>query len=78
MELDNYVAEAARALHLPEEFWPTVSRISFDLGDREWYSAYHVSGEMISAEAHAWVLRLIGWLQYKYPEGPALPEASCC
>ncbi|MEW6659357.1 MAG: hypothetical protein AB1424_11925 [Thermodesulfobacteriota bacterium] len=78
MEMADYLAEAAKALRLPEEFWPNVSGISFDVGDQEWYSACHVSGEMISPEAHAWVLKLIGWLQFNYPQGPAFPEASCC
>lgn len=78
MEITDYVEEAAQALRMPEEFWPAVGSISFDVGDQEWYSACHLSGEMITAETHAWTLRLIGWLQFNYPEGPAFQEASCC
>ncbi len=78
MEIFDCVAEAAKALRLPKELWPTVNSISFDVGDREWYSSCHFSGEIISPEINAWVLKLIGWLQFNYPEGPALQEAFCC
>ena len=44
MEITDYVEEAAQALRMPEEFWPGVGGISFDVGDQEWYSACHLSG----------------------------------
>ncbi len=78
MEIFECVAEAAKALRLPKELLPAVQSISFDVGGQEWYSSCHTSGEIISPEVNTWVLKLIGWLQFNYPEGSAFQEAFCC
>ena len=79
MEIAAYVEEAAEALHLPTELREVMRTISFDLGDEEWYSTYHEFQETaIPVEVSSWALRLIGWLQFSYPQGPAFREASCC
>jgi hypothetical protein len=79
MEIAAYVEEAAEALHLPTELRKVMRTISFDLGDEEWYSTYHEFQETaIPVEVSSWALRLIGWLQFSYPQGPAFREASCC
>lgn len=79
MEIAGYVEEAAEVLHLPEELRHLIKTISYDPGDQEWYSAYHEYEEsIIRPEVFNWSLRLVGWLQYHYPQGPPFPEASCC
>jgi hypothetical protein len=77
MKITPYVEEAAMALGLPKELQEVMGTISYDPGDAEWYSTYHEFRETaIPAEVFSWALRLIGWLQYAYPQGPAFPEAS--
>ena len=79
MEIAAYVEEAAKALSLPKELREVMRTISYDPGDEEWYSTYHEFQETaIPVEVFSWSLRLIGWLQFAYPQGPAFPEASCC
>ncbi len=78
MKIVPYVEEAAEALGLPEELRAVMRTISYDPGDEEWYSTYHEFQETaIPVEIFSWALRLIGWLQFAYPQGPAFPEASC-
>jgi hypothetical protein len=78
MTIKDYVEEAAEALCLPEELHQVMMTISYDPGDQEWYSTYHDLQEFaIPAEVLTWALRLVGWLQFAYPHGPDLPEASC-
>ena len=79
MEIAAYVEEAAESLNLPKELREVVRIISYDPGDEEWYSTSHEFQEsVIPVEVSSWALRLIGWLQFAYPEGPAFSEASCC
>ena len=79
MKIVPYAEEAAEALGLPEELREVIRTISYDPGDEEWYSTYHEFQETaIPVEIFSWALRLIGWLQFAYPQGPAFPEASCC
>ena len=79
METTGYVEKAAEALHLSEKLRQLIPTISYDPGDQEWYSAYHEYEEsIIRPEVFNWSLRLVGWLQYNYPQGPAFLEASCC
>jgi hypothetical protein len=78
MAITTYVEKAAEALRLPEQLQQVMMTISYDPGDQEWYSTYHDFQESaIPAEVLTWALRLIGWLQFVYPHGPDLPEASC-
>ena len=79
MKIAAYVKEAAEALHLPKELREVMRTISYDPGDEEWYSTYHEFPESaIPVEVFFWTLRLIGWLQFSYPQGPAFREVSCC
>lgn len=79
MDIVDYVAEAAEALQLPPELRQVMRTISYDAGDREWYSTYHEFREAaIPSEVFSWSLRLIGWLQFTYPQGPVFSEASYC
>jgi hypothetical protein len=79
MAITDYVEEAAEALHLPEELRQVMRTISYDPGAQEWYATYRNFQESaIPVEIFSWALRLIGWLQFVYPQGPEFPEASCC
>ena len=77
MTITDYVGEAAEALNLPEELRTVMGTIAYDRRDAEWYSTYHAFQEAaFTVEVFSWALRLIGWLQYTYPQGPAFPETS--
>ena len=78
MEIADYVAEAAEHLQLPEGLRAVMQTIFYDPGDHEWYSTYHdLQDAAVPVEVFSWALRLIGWLQFTYPQGPPLSEASC-
>jgi hypothetical protein len=77
MTITDYLEEAAKALRLPEELRQVMHTISYDPGDQEWFSSNHeYEDSAIRVEIFSWALRLIGWLQYKYPQGPPFPEVS--
>jgi hypothetical protein len=78
MEITGCVEEAAAALCLPRDLRQIIRTISYDSGDQEWYSTCHDFQEPMPGEVFLWALRLIGWLQYNYPQGPLSQEVSCC
>jgi len=72
MEIADYVVEAADELEAPVELWLLRNRFNFDPASQEW--CFHgpcAKGPKNLSEAREWVARICGWLQYKYPEGPA-------
>jgi hypothetical protein len=67
----DYVVEAAEALDAPGEIWLFRHKILFDSASREWRLTSPGSTELkIVGETRHWILRICGWLQFKYPEGP--------
>ncbi len=67
----DYVTEAAEALAAPGEIWLFRHKILFDPTSREWRLAGPGSPELrFVGETRHWILRICGWLQFKYPEGP--------
>ncbi len=71
MNHSDYVGEAAEALEAPGEIWLFRDKILFDPANREWrFINSQVKGLQFIGETRYWVLRICGWLQFKYPEGP--------
>ncbi len=67
--IKRYGAEAAEALGVPWEPNEILTDLSYDPVAREW----HLNRLKFEtpADARIWGLKIIGWLQYKYPDGPA-------
>ncbi len=65
----RYGAEAAAALGAPREAGEILTDLNYDPMVREW----HLNWQKFEgpADARIWGLKIIGWLQYKYPDGPA-------
>jgi len=67
----DYVAEAAETLDAPGEIWLFRDKIFYDPANREWRCIGSYLKELrFIGETRYWVLRICGWLQFKYPEGP--------
>ncbi len=67
----DYVVEAAEALDAPGEIWLFRHKILFDTASREWrLSGPGSTGLKLAGETRHWLLRICGWLQFKYPAGP--------
>ena len=67
----DYVVEAAEALDAPGEIWLFRHKILFDPARREWrLTGSGFTGLKFVGETRHWILRICGWLQFKYPEGP--------
>lgn len=72
MEIADYVVEAANELEAPVELWLLRNRFNFDPASQEWgLRGSCAKGPKNLSEAREWVESICGWLQYKYPEGPA-------
>ena len=70
----DYVVEAAEALDAPGEIWLFRHKISYDPVSRRWHlTGSGSTGLKFIGETRNWVLRICGWLQNKYPEGPVCP-----
>jgi hypothetical protein len=69
MVITGYVAEAAEALLAPYESVEILTNLNYDSMIGEWHWDWqYVKGP---ADARIWGLKICGWLQYKYPDGPA-------
>ena len=67
----DYVIEAAEALDAPGEIWLFRHKILFDPASREWrFTGSGFTGLRFVGETRHWILRICGWLQFKYPDGP--------
>ena len=67
----DYVIEAAEALDAPGEIWLFRHKICFDPASREWrFTGSGFTGLKFVGETRHWILRICGWLQFKYPDGP--------
>jgi hypothetical protein len=67
----DYLAEAAEALDAPGEIWLFRHNILLDPASREWRLAGSGFTELkFVGETRHWILRICGWLQCRYPEGP--------
>ncbi len=67
----DYVGEAAEALDAPGEIWLFRHKIFFDPASQEWRLAGSgFTGLKFAGETRHWILRICGWLQFQYPEGP--------
>ncbi len=67
----DYLAEAAEALDAPGEIWLFRHKILFDPASQEWRLVGSGFTELKSVgETRHWILKICGWLQSKYPEGP--------
>jgi hypothetical protein len=67
----DYLVEAAEALEAPGEMWLFRDKISYDPASREWrLTGSGFTGLKFVGETRHWILRICGWLQCKYPEGP--------
>ena len=76
MVVARYVAEAAEALRAPYEAEEILTNLNYDPVIREWHwDLPYFKGP---ADARIWGLKICGWLQYKYPDGPALVNNSLC
>jgi hypothetical protein len=69
MVVMGYVAEATEALHAPYEAGEILTNLNYDpvIGEWHWDWRYFKG----PADARIWGLKICGWLQYKYPNGPA-------
>jgi hypothetical protein len=77
MQLSDYVHEAAAALEPPVRVRPLLKNIRYDHHAQEWYIACHDAVlASFPLDIKLWVHRLIGWLQYRFPRGPAWSAAS--
>jgi hypothetical protein len=71
MSNSDYVGEAAEALDAPGEIWLFRNHIFYDPANQEWrFSGSDLQGLKFVGEVRDWVLKICGWLQWKYPEGP--------
>jgi hypothetical protein len=67
----DYVVEAAEVLAAPGEIWLFRDKIFFDPASREWrFNGVPLKGLKFIGETRHWILKICGWLQSKYPEGP--------
>ncbi len=69
MIVKRYGAEAAEALGVPYEAGEILTNLNYDPLIGEWH--WHCQNFEGPADARIWVLKICGWLQYKYPDGPA-------
>ena len=76
MVATRYGAEAVEALSIPNESKETLINLYYDPEIREWH--WNWQNFEGPAEARIWVLKICAWLQYKYPDGPALVKNSLC
>jgi len=65
----RYCAEAAEALGVPYEAGEILTNLNYDPVIREWY--WNWQNFEGPADARIWAHKICGWLQYKYPDGPA-------
>jgi hypothetical protein len=72
MDLVNYVFEAATALAAPAEVWLFRHNFNYDWHGQEWrFEGACAKGPKASTEIRQeWVERILGWLQFNYPQGP--------
>jgi hypothetical protein len=71
MELENYVIEAAAALAAPPEVWLFRHNLNYDWSGQEWrFEGPYAKGPKALTEMREWLERILGWLQFKYPQGP--------
>jgi hypothetical protein len=69
MVVTRHVSEAAAALSVPCEARGILTDLDYDPVIVEWHLNWQCFEE--TAEAKIWALKICGWLQYKYPDGPA-------
>jgi hypothetical protein len=69
MVVTRHVAEAAEALRAPYGEREILTNLDYDPVIEEWnFNWQCFKGP---ADAKIWALKICGWLQYKYPDGPA-------
>jgi hypothetical protein len=69
MLIAGYVAEASEALRAPYETEEIMTNLTYDPVIGEWHCNWqYYKGP---SDARTWGLKICGWLQYKYPDGPA-------
>lgn len=77
MKLEALVEEAAKALRLPEELWPLTQNISYHPEEGEYQPHRDESLEVyLASKSYEWILRIAGWLQSAYPQGPDLSQGQ--
>ncbi len=69
MVVTRHVAEAAEALRAPYGAREILTNLDYDPVIEEW----HLNWQCFEGpgDAKIWALKICGWLQYKYPDGPA-------
>jgi hypothetical protein len=69
MVVKRYIAEAGEAVRAPKGA-QTLTQLDYDPVTKGW----HLEDWQCfkgPADAKIWALKICGWLQYKYPDGPA-------
>lgn len=69
MVVMRYVTEAAEALHAPYGAREILTNLNYDSVIEEWRFNWQCLGG--PSDSKIWGLKICGWLQYKYPGGPA-------
>jgi hypothetical protein len=70
MSVKRYGVEAIEALSAPYEAGEILTNLNYDPAIREWHWSWQ--NFEAPAETRIWVFKICGWLQYKYPDGPAI------
>jgi hypothetical protein len=72
MGVPDYVVEATDALKAPDEIWLLMHAFGYDPMEQEWfYNGDHLPGARSVSATREWAEKICGWLQFKYPRGPA-------
>jgi hypothetical protein len=72
MGIPDYVVEAGDALDAPVELWFMLHAFGYDPREQEWfYNVDSFQGPRSVSAIGEWAEKICGWLQLKYPRGPA-------
>ena len=69
MVVTRHIAEAVEAVRAPYEAREILTNLDYDPVIKGWHLNWQCSEG--PADAKIWALKVCGWLQYKYPGGPA-------